>query len=121
MLGLWEVGTGPQRMSLHLAFRVDLEDLLAAVARLRAANVVPLDFDGKPTGEPVVLAWMPAASLFFRDPDGNQLEFLSMLPDDPQPETGNHQLEPLEPPNQMNQYGRLERISDDCCQLPLMF
>jgi lactoylglutathione lyase len=30
MLGLWEVGTGPQRMSLHLAFRVDLEHLLAA-------------------------------------------------------------------------------------------
>ena len=88
MLGLWEVGTGPQRMALHLAFRADLEDLLAAAARLRAANVVPLDVDGKPTEEPVVLAWMPAASLFFRDPDGNQLEFLSMLPDDPQPELG---------------------------------
>jgi len=88
MLGLWEVGTGPQRMSLHLAFRVDLEDLLAAVERLRAANVIPLDFDGKPTGEPVVIAWMPAASLFFRDPDGNQVEFLSMLPDDPQPDLG---------------------------------
>jgi lactoylglutathione lyase len=88
MLGLWEVGTGPQRLSLHLAFRTDLKDLLQAPARLRAANVVPLDFDGKPTEEPVVLAWMPAASVFFRDPDGNQLEFLSMLPDDPQPELG---------------------------------
>lgn len=88
MLGLWEVGDGPQRLSLHLAFRTDLTDLLHAPARLRAANVVPLDFQGEPTEEPVVLAWMPAASLYFRDPDGNMLEFLSMLPDAPQPELG---------------------------------
>ncbi len=88
MLGLWEVGTGPQRLSLHLAFRADLNDLLDAPARLRAANVVPLDFQGEPTGEPVVLAWMPAASLYFHDPDGNLLELLAMLPDAPQPELG---------------------------------
>jgi lactoylglutathione lyase len=88
MLGLWEVGTGPQKLSLHLAFRADLPHLLDAAERLRAANVVPLDFFGKPTDEPVVIAWMPAASLYFRDPDGNLLEFLSMLPDSPQPELG---------------------------------
>ena len=88
MLGLWEAGTGPQRLSLHLAFRVDLKDLLDAPARLRAAHAIPLDFEGEPTDEPVVLAWMPAASLYFRDPDGNLLELLSMLPDAPQPELG---------------------------------
>jgi lactoylglutathione lyase len=88
MLGVWEVGTAPQRLSLHLAFRVDLTDLLAAPNRLRAANVTPLDFAGNPTGEPVVLAWMPAASLYFHDPDGNLLEFLAMLPDSPLPELG---------------------------------
>ena len=88
MLGLWEAGTGPQRMSLHLAFRVELSDLLAAPERLRAANIVPLDFGGNPTGEAVVLAWMPAASLYFHDPDGNLLEFLSMLPDLPEPDWG---------------------------------
>ena len=47
MLGLWEVGTGPQRLSLHIAFRVDLPDLLRAPESLRAANVTPLDFAGK--------------------------------------------------------------------------
>jgi lactoylglutathione lyase len=88
MLGIWEVGTVPQRMSLHLAFTVDLADLLEAPARLHAANVTPRDFSGKPTDEPVVLAWMPAASLYFHDPDGNLLEFLAMLPERPQPELG---------------------------------
>ena len=72
MLGLWEVGTGPQRLSSHLAFRVELPNLLDAPARLRAAQIVPLDFAGEPTEEPVVLAWMPAASLYFRDPDGRE-------------------------------------------------
>lgn len=88
MLGVWEVGSGPQRMQLHIAFRVALEDVLAAPARLAQAGIRPLDFDEHPTEEPVVLAWMPAASVFFRDPDGHLLEFLAMLPDDPQPERG---------------------------------
>ena len=30
----------------------------------------------------------PAASVYFQDPDGHQLEFLCMLPDPPQPELG---------------------------------
>lgn len=88
MLGLWETGSAPQRMSLHIAFTVELADLLNAPQRLRAANVIPRDFAGNPTDEPVVLAWMPAVSLYFHDPDGNLLEFLTMLPDAPQPELG---------------------------------
>lgn len=88
MLGLWEAGASPHRVSLHTAFAVELGEILAAPERLRAANIVPLDFSGSPTAEPVVLAWMPAASLYFHDPDGNLLEFLSMLPDPPQPELG---------------------------------
>ena len=65
MLGLWEVGTGPQRFSLHVAFRADLPNLLHAATHLRAANVVPLDFLGtadRRTG----CAWMDAGcvSLF---------------------------------------------------------
>ena len=88
MLGLWEVGTLPLRQSLHLAFRVSLDDLLQAPQRLRQAGITPLDFEGHPTDEPVVLAWMPAASLYFHDPDGNLLEFLAMLDGDPKHEMG---------------------------------
>jgi lactoylglutathione lyase len=88
MLGLWEVGTAPQRMSLHLAFKSELQDVLDAPARFRAAGVAPLDFWGAPTVDPVVIAWMPAVSLYFRDPDSNMLELLSMLSDPPRPELG---------------------------------
>jgi lactoylglutathione lyase len=88
MLGLWESGTGPQRMNLHVAFSVDLDNLLQGSGRLREAKIIPLDFAGEPTDEPIVFAWMPAASLFFHDPDGNLLEFLAMLPDAPQRDLG---------------------------------
>ena len=88
MLGLWEVGALPLQMNLHVAFRVDLEDLLLAPERLIAAGVVPLDFEGEPAEEPVVLAWIPAASLYFHDLDGNLLEFLAVLPDSPRPGLG---------------------------------
>jgi lactoylglutathione lyase len=88
MLGLWEVGTLPLRQSLHLAFRVELADLLRAPQVLQQAGIAPLDFEGHPAEEPVVLAWMPAASLYFHDPDGNLLEFLAMLKEDPRPELG---------------------------------
>jgi hypothetical protein len=37
---------------------------------------------------PFVLAWMPAVSLYFSDPDGHSLEFIGMLPDPPKPELG---------------------------------
>ena len=88
MLGLWEVGSGPQRMHLHTAFCMELPHLLQAAAKLKAANVTPCDFERRPTDEPDVLAWMPAASLYFDDPDGNQLEFIAMLPGTPRPELG---------------------------------
>ena len=82
MLGLWESGSGPNRMQLHIAFTVSVEDILKANQALQSAGITPLDFDGQPATEPQVLAWMPAASLYFRDPDGHMLEFLAMLPGD---------------------------------------
>ncbi len=88
MLGLWAAGQGPQRVTFHTAFRVSLADVLSAPHGLRSAGITPLDFDGEPTDEPVVLAWMPAASVYFRDPDGNLLEYIAMLSHEPRPERG---------------------------------
>jgi len=65
---LWGTGSGPQRMALHTAFRASLADVVAAPSALPSAGITALDFDGQPTGQPVVLAWMPAASVFFHGP-----------------------------------------------------
>ena len=88
MLGLWEAGTMPINVSLHVAFRVVLSDLHDAPERLRKAGIQPRDFAGLPADEPVVLAWMPAAAVYFRDPDNNLLEFIVVLPDPPRPDLG---------------------------------
>ena len=88
MLGLWEIGSSVNSLNLHIAFEVGLEDLLAAPERLRGQDVTPLSFFGEETGEPDVLAWMPAAALYFTDPDGHLLEYLTMLDDEPRPEAG---------------------------------
>ena len=88
MIGLWDAGPAPQRMTSHTAFRASLADVLAAPAALRAAGVTPLDFDDRPTDQPIVFAWMPAASVFFRDPDGHLLEYIAMLPEAPHADYG---------------------------------
>ena len=87
MLGLW-ANHSPVNTVSHAAFRLSIADALAAPAALRAAGVTPLDFDGRPTDLPVVLAWMPAAAVYFRDPAGHLLEYLAMLPHAPRPEYG---------------------------------
>lgn len=88
MLGLWYGGTGPQRMSLHTAFRTNVESVLASVATLRESGLTPLGLNGEPTDEAVVLTWMPAVLVFFRDPDENLLEYIAMLAEQPRPGLG---------------------------------
>lgn len=78
----------PISVSLHVAFQVAISDLHEAPARLQRAGIQPIDLAGLPTEEPVVLAWMPAASVYFRDPDNNLLEFITMLPDPPRLDLG---------------------------------
>jgi lactoylglutathione lyase len=87
MLGLWEA-PGPMGLHLHFALRMAEAEVLGAPARLRAAGVPPLDNDGNPTETPIVYGWMPAVALFFRDPDGHSVEFISILPGAPRPDLG---------------------------------
>jgi lactoylglutathione lyase len=88
MLGLWGIGSAPMGMELHVAFEVELEDLFEAPRQLRAQKVTPYSFFGEETEEPTVIGWMPAATLYFRDPDGNLLEYLAMLDTEPRSDLG---------------------------------
>lgn len=88
MLGLWALGSAPIGMTLHVAFEVAADDLLEAPSRLRAHGVTPLSFFGEETTEPSVIGWMPAAAVYFRDPDGHLLEYLTMLDEEPDADAG---------------------------------
>ena len=88
MLGLWERGAGPQKTTTHIAFATTVEDVLAAPQKLQSAGIAALGFNGRPTNEPVVLAWMPAVSVYFLDPDGHLLEYIAMLEGEPRPDDG---------------------------------
>jgi lactoylglutathione lyase len=88
MLGLWEAGSAPIGLSLHIAFSADLDDVLRACDRLRQVGVTPLSFFAAETNEPSVIGWMPAAAVYFRDPDGHLLEYLAMLDAAPRPDLG---------------------------------
>jgi lactoylglutathione lyase len=86
MLGLWSLGSAPLGVMSHVAFSASLEDVLGSGERLRSMNVTPLSFFATETDEPSVIAWMPAAAVYFRDRDGNLLEYLAMLDAPPDPD-----------------------------------
>ena len=85
MLGLWgpttTYGRDPHRC--HFAISLPLEDLLAAGRRLNDLGVSTGNFAGEETTEPSVIGWMPSAQLYFRDPDGHCVEFITLLDDPP--------------------------------------
>jgi lactoylglutathione lyase len=88
MLGLWSLGSAPLGLSLHIALRASLEDVLGACDALRSIDITPLSFFGTETMEPSVIGWMPAAAVYFRDPDGHLIEYLAMLDEPPRPGLG---------------------------------
>jgi lactoylglutathione lyase len=88
MLGLWSIGSAPMGMRLHIAFDMTLADVHAAPEALKTQGLQPLSFFGEPADEPSVIGWMPAAAVYFRDPDGHMLEYIAMLDGPPKPELG---------------------------------
>ena len=83
MLGLWGSGSAPIGVHLHFAFRSDLEGVLQLPEKLTQAGEQPLGFNGEPVSEPVVIGWMPAISVYLKDPDGHSLEFISLQDEKP--------------------------------------
>lgn len=87
MLGLWEQKENLQ--TRHFAFTADKEDILNySVEFLKNKNLKPYNFLKDESTQPMVFAWMPALAIYFNDPDGNQLEFISILEGDGKPELG---------------------------------
>jgi len=90
MIGLWGPNTAYGQENgiarkCHLAFAVSFDQLLAAIKKLNECGIETLGFAGHQTHEPTVIGWMPSAQIYFRDPDGHMLEFISILPDAPNP------------------------------------
>ena len=86
MLGLWSIGTAPLSQRLHFAFEVTLADAIASITKLRQAGIMPRSGNGDPIEEPEVHPWIPAASVYFDDPDRHSLEYIAMLPEPPRPD-----------------------------------
>jgi len=91
MIGLWGPNTAYGKQAgiaqkCHVAFAVSLAELFAAIEKLNANNIETLGFDGNKSSEPTVIGWMPSAQIYFRDPNGHMLEFITILPDPPKAE-----------------------------------
>lgn len=87
MLGLWERPSEPIRTQ-HLAFEVELQDLPAKLADLTQQGIEFRDFFQQRTTIPTVFGFIPAASIYFDDPDGHVLELLAPIPSAPRPDLG---------------------------------
>ncbi|MGZ4111128.1 MAG: VOC family protein [Tumebacillaceae bacterium] len=87
MLGVWEIPAERWKRE-HVAFHSTFEDIKRAAAYLQEHGVDTRNFDNTGVRPLKVVAWMPAISIFFTDPDGHSLELLAMLPDEPKPELG---------------------------------
>jgi lactoylglutathione lyase len=88
MLGLWQSGSAPLGLRLHIAFKAPLEDVLKCAAELKSRGVQPLGFDNEPLDESIVLGWMPAVAQYFLDPDGHLIEFIHVLEESADPNFG---------------------------------
>ncbi|TLS54181.1 VOC family protein [Paenibacillus antri] len=88
-LGLWakddfrtnrEPSTAPSN-GRHIAFRVDFDDLRAAVGWLAERGIAVDAFGGVDVREPLMRPHQQNASVYFYDPDGNHLELMCSLPE----------------------------------------
>lgn len=83
LLGIWEVPAGTEVSKRHFAFGTDLDQLTQSIAWLKERGIEPITSFGKEPIEPIVHTWMPAAAVYFNDPDGNELEFIAWLDGEP--------------------------------------
>lgn len=92
MLGLFHVDTVVHRHAAeyHISVRVAEQDVDRMVPYLRERGIEPVHPPTAPVQgpmtEPIVHGWMPAAAVFFKDPDDHLLELIADLTDPPRPD-----------------------------------
>lgn len=88
MLGLWEKPKDDIDIR-HYAFQCEPDWILnESVNFLKKHNLKYCNFLNDGTDRPMVFAWMPAIAIYFKDPDGHDLEFIGILDGKPRPENG---------------------------------
>lgn len=88
MIGLWAPGSplgwkSGETYRSHFAVSVTLDELFVHIKRLNKLGITTTGFHGRETDEPSVIGWMPSAQIYFADPDGHSLEYISLLNDPP--------------------------------------
>jgi catechol 2,3-dioxygenase-like lactoylglutathione lyase family enzyme len=86
-LGLWKTEISPDRNpgsfpgnGRHVAFLVDFENIDQAIKWLTDRGISPVSHNGFSPNEPIVRPHLGNASVYFDDPDGNNLELICNLP-----------------------------------------
>lgn len=88
MLGIWEKPK-EEIDKRHFAFRCEVDDVLHhSVEFLKSRGLQPYNFLKDGTERPMVFAWMPAIAIYFKDPDGHELEFIAVLEGEGKAELG---------------------------------
>jgi lactoylglutathione lyase len=90
MIGLWGPGTAygsrdGAPLKCHVAFAVSLDQLFGMIEKLSDTGIDTFGFGEEKLAEPSVIGWMPSAQIYFQDPDGHSLEFISILSDEAEP------------------------------------
>jgi lactoylglutathione lyase len=93
MLGIWEnppwaaeERPGTPITIQHIAFETEFGDLGHVIGNLKERGIQLRNFFDEITEQPSVFGWIPAASIYFSDPDGHLLEFIAKLPGEAKPE-----------------------------------
>ncbi|WP_371018983.1 VOC family protein [Pseudalkalibacillus sp. JSM 102089] len=96
-LGLWE---GEEYLTAyhpslrHVAFRIPFEEMKNSVNWLHSKGIEAVPFGNRTSVQPFVRPNQGNASVYFKDPDGNSLEFMSFVsvPDELKQESGKFEM-----------------------------